>query len=54
MRDIETGKLLLDMNVEGEPRILLKGGRGGAGNVHFKSSTRKTPRIAGKVEKEQK
>ena len=48
VRDIETGKLLLDMNVEGEPRILLKGGRGGAGNVHFKSSTRKTPRIAGK------
>ena len=48
VRDIETGKLLLDMNTEGEPRILLKGGRGGAGNVHFKSSTRKTPRIAGK------
>lgn len=48
VRDIETGKLLLDMNIEGEPRILLKGGRGGAGNVHFKSSTRKTPRIAGK------
>lgn len=48
VRDIETGKLLLDMNVEGEPRTLLKGGRGGAGNVHFKSSTRKTPRIAGK------
>ena len=48
VRDVETGKLLLDMSVEGEPRILLKGGRGGAGNVHFKSSTRKTPRIAGK------
>ena len=48
VRDIETGKLLLDMNVEGEPRTLLKGGRGGAGNVHFKTSTRKTPRIAGK------
>lgn len=48
VRDIETGKLLLDMNTEGEPRVLLKGGRGGAGNVHFKSSTRKTPRIAGK------
>ncbi|WP_279117692.1 GTPase ObgE [Fusobacterium varium] len=48
VRDVETGKLLLDMSVEGEPRTLLKGGRGGAGNVHFKSSTRKTPRIAGK------
>ena len=48
VRDVETGKLLLDMNVPGEPRLLLKGGRGGAGNVHFKSATRKTPRIAGK------
>ena len=32
VRDVETGKLLLDMNVPGEPRLLLKGGRGGAGN----------------------
>ena len=48
VRDVETGKLLLDMNVPGEPRLLLKGGRGGAGNVHFKSATRKTPKIAGK------
>ena len=28
VRDVETGKLLLDMNVPGEPRLLLKGGRG--------------------------
>lgn len=48
VRDVETGKLLLDMNVPGELRLLLKGGRGGAGNVHFKSATRKTPKIAGK------
>lgn len=48
VRDVETGKLLLDMNVPGESRLLLKGGRGGAGNVHFKSATRKTPKIAGK------
>lgn len=48
VRDVETGKLLLDMNVPGEPRLLLKGGRGGAGNVHFKSATRKTPKIAEK------
>ena len=26
VRDVETGKLLLDMNVPGEPRLLLKGG----------------------------
>lgn len=48
VRDVETGKLLLDMDIPGEQRMLLKGGRGGAGNVHFKTSTRKTPRIAGK------
>lgn len=48
VRDVETGKLLLDMNVSGEERLLLKGGRGGYGNVHFKSSIRKTPKIAGK------
>ena len=48
VRDVETGKLLLDMNVPGEPRLLLKGGRGGAGSVHCKSATRKTPKIAGK------
>ncbi|WP_286034067.1 GTPase ObgE [Fusobacterium necrogenes] len=48
VRDIETGKLLLDLNIPGEKRTLLKGGKGGFGNVHFKSSIRKTPKIAGK------
>ncbi|MGL4253625.1 MAG: GTPase ObgE [Fusobacteriaceae bacterium] len=48
VRDIHTGKLLLDLNKIGEERVLLKGGRGGAGNVHFKNSVRKAPKIAGK------
>lgn len=48
VRDVETGKLLLDLNVAGEERVLLRGGKGGLGNVHFKSSIRKTPKIAGK------
>lgn len=48
VRDVETGKLLLDLDVLGETRMLLKGGRGGAGNVHFKNSIRKAPKIAGK------
>lgn len=43
VRDVETGKLLLDLNVAGEERVLLRGGKGGLGNVHFKSSIRKTP-----------
>ncbi|MGL4732963.1 MAG: GTPase ObgE, partial [Fusobacteriaceae bacterium] len=48
VRDIHTGKLLLDLNKIGEERVLLKGGRGGAGNVHFNNSVRKAPKIAGK------
>ncbi|MGL4392485.1 MAG: GTPase ObgE [Fusobacteriaceae bacterium] len=48
VRDIETGKLLLDLEEENVQRILLKGGRGGAGNVRFKNSVRKAPHFAGK------
>lgn len=48
VRDLQTGKLLLDMNEKNETRMLLKGGRGGWGNVHFKTSTRKAPKIAEK------
>ena len=46
IRDYETNKLLLDMNKANEEVILLKGGDGGRGNVHFKNSIRKAPRIA--------
>lgn len=46
IRDFETNKLLVDMNVPNEKVVLLKGGQGGLGNVHFRTSTRKTPRIA--------
>ncbi|MGL5001052.1 MAG: GTPase ObgE [Cetobacterium sp.] len=48
VRDTETGKLLLDMNVLGEERVLLRGGRGGLGNTNFKTSVRRTPTMAGK------
>lgn len=48
VRDIETGKLLLDLNTPGEERTILKGGKGGLGNINFKSAVRKVPRIAGK------
>lgn len=48
IRDVQTGKLLLDMNEKDEARMLLKGGKGGLGNVHFKTSTRKAPKIAEK------
>lgn len=48
IRDEETGKLLLDMSTLGEKRVLLRGGRGGLGNENFKTSIRRTPKLAGK------
>jgi GTP-binding protein len=45
-KDEETGKFLFEITEEGEEKILVKGGRGGQGNVHFKSSTFQTPRYA--------
>ena len=46
IRDFETDKLLLDMDIPNKEIVFLKGGDGGRGNIHFKSSIRKTPRIA--------
>ncbi len=38
--------VMLDLTQVGETHILLKGGQGGRGNVHFKSSTNQAPRRA--------
>ena len=46
IRDFETNKLLLDLDNPNEKVIFLKGGDGGRGNIHFKSSVKKAPRIA--------
>lgn len=48
IRDFESSKLILDMKNNGERRTLLKGGKGGLGNVHFATATRRTPKIAEK------
>jgi GTPase len=38
--------LIADLTVPGDEFVLCKGGRGGKGNVHFKSSTNRVPREA--------
>lgn len=44
--DAETGEFLCEVREDGEEVKLLRGGRGGLGNWHFKSSTNRTPRYA--------
>jgi GTP-binding protein len=45
-KDVETGEELCEITEDGQEFILVKGGRGGLGNDHFKSSTNQTPRYA--------
>lgn len=45
-KDAETGEVIGEVTAEGEQLVLLKGGRGGLGNWHFKSATNQTPRYA--------
>jgi GTP-binding protein len=45
-RDEITGEIDFEITEDGEERVLVKGGRGGMGNNHFKSSTLQTPRFA--------
>jgi GTP-binding protein len=45
-REEESDKILFEITNEGEEKVLLKGGRGGLGNTHFKSATFQTPRFA--------
>ncbi len=44
--DAETGQYLAEVTYDGQEIKLLKGGRGGLGNWHFKSATHRTPRYA--------
>ena len=42
--DINSGQIIADLTHDGEQVMLAKGGAGGLGNLHFKSSTNRTPR----------
>ena len=45
-RDVETGEIVGEVTADGEELVLLKGGRGGLGNWHFKTATNQAPRYA--------
>ena len=45
IRDAESGEIMADMS-DYEPVVLAMGGKGGAGNQHFATSTRQIPRFA--------
>jgi GTPase len=45
-RDAETGEVMAEITEHNQELVLLQGGRGGLGNIHFKTSTNQTPRYA--------
>ncbi len=45
-KDADSGEFLFEITQHGETQVLMKGGRGGLGNDHFKSATFQTPRFA--------
>ena len=45
-RRADTGEVLFEILHHGQEEIIARGGRGGLGNVHFKSPTNQTPRYA--------
>jgi GTP-binding protein len=44
VRDARTGEALADLARDGDRVLLARGGRGGLGNLHFKSSVNRAPR----------
>lgn len=44
IRDLESGDLIADLSNDGERVMIAKGGEGGLGNLHFRSSVNRAPR----------
>lgn len=51
VKDAETGKVVADLSEPNQTELILKGGRGGRGNSHFKTATRQAPRFSEDGEK---
>jgi GTP-binding protein len=46
LKDFITGEVIAELLKDGEEKVILKGGKGGKGNTHFKTSTNRAPRIS--------
>ena len=44
VKNVETDELIGDVTEDGQRLLVARGGRGGRGNIHFKSSTNRAPR----------
>ncbi len=42
--DVNSNEIVADLDVDGKKVLIAKGGRGGLGNIHFKSSVNRAPR----------
>jgi GTP-binding protein len=42
--DLDTAELIADLSGDGQSALIARGGDGGLGNIHFKSSTNRAPR----------
>ena len=46
VKDAETGKVIADLSYENRRQVILKGGRGGKGNMNYATATMQVPKYA--------